>query len=359
MKTAAIYCRVSTDSQEREGTSLQTQLESCTKYCQDKGYDASYRYSEAYSGLSLERPELDKLRELVRTGAIDTVIVYSLDRFTRDPVHGVILMQDLEKYGVALEAITDTVDNSETGKLIYYIKGYAAKLDATRRRDATGRGKRALLRQGRLPQGTGKGLFGYTWDKTAKKRMINPQEVDIARDIFLKTTSGQSLLSIATELNHKGIPTKTGANTKWHPLTIKRIVTNPAYYGMTIFNRTHRFNKTKTQIRPKEEWIELPDITPAIIDRALFDKAQNALKQVRSHSGKAIADYPLRGHVYCPECGSRLTGTLLGHKYRYYQCSGTKPTATRNSFCKEPYIKAGWLDKLLLKLLMRQCSILK
>ena len=55
MKTAAIYCRVSTDNQEREGTSLQTQLEACLKYCQGKSYDVAYRYSEAYSGLSLER----------------------------------------------------------------------------------------------------------------------------------------------------------------------------------------------------------------------------------------------------------------------------------------------------------------
>ncbi len=54
---AAIYCRVSTDNQEREGTSLQTQLEHCCNYSQGKGYDASYRFSEAYSGLSLERPE--------------------------------------------------------------------------------------------------------------------------------------------------------------------------------------------------------------------------------------------------------------------------------------------------------------
>ncbi len=64
---AAIYCRVSTDNQEREGTSLQTQLENCLTYCRNKGYEVAYRFSEAYSGLSLERPELDKLRELVRT----------------------------------------------------------------------------------------------------------------------------------------------------------------------------------------------------------------------------------------------------------------------------------------------------
>jgi site-specific DNA recombinase len=115
---------------------------------------------------------------------------------------------------------------------------------------------------------------------------------------------------------------------------------------MTIFNQTHRINKAKTQIRPKEEWIELPNITPPIIDRELFDKAQTALKQVRSHTGKAMAEYPLRGHVYCPECGSRLTGTLMAHKYRYYSCSGTKPTALRKSICNAKYIKADWLEQI-------------
>jgi len=57
---AAIYCRVSTDNQEAEGTSLQTQLQACREYCQRKGYEKAYRFNEVYSGLSLERLELDK-----------------------------------------------------------------------------------------------------------------------------------------------------------------------------------------------------------------------------------------------------------------------------------------------------------
>jgi site-specific DNA recombinase len=63
MMTAAIYCRVSTEYHEKEGTSLQTQLEACRRYCQDKGCDVAYRFSEAYSGLTLERPKLNELRE--------------------------------------------------------------------------------------------------------------------------------------------------------------------------------------------------------------------------------------------------------------------------------------------------------
>ena len=98
MKTAAIYCRVSTDNQEQEGTSLQTQLENCLSYCQDRGYDVAYRFSEAYSGLSLERPKLDELRDLVRNDRVDLVVVYCLDRLSRDPTHGVILIQEMEKH---------------------------------------------------------------------------------------------------------------------------------------------------------------------------------------------------------------------------------------------------------------------
>ena len=89
MKTA-IYCRVSTEGQEQDGTSLQTQLEACRKYCKARQYEIRRELSEAWSGLSLERPQLTELRELVRTDAIDIVVVYSLDRFSRDPVHGVI-----------------------------------------------------------------------------------------------------------------------------------------------------------------------------------------------------------------------------------------------------------------------------
>src|SRR4030065_736392 len=99
MKNAVIYCRVSTEGQEQDGTSLKTQLEACRKYCNNKGYEIVCQYNEAWSGLSLERPRLAELREVVRSQRIDSVVVYSLDRFSRDPVHGVILMQEHARNG--------------------------------------------------------------------------------------------------------------------------------------------------------------------------------------------------------------------------------------------------------------------
>jgi site-specific DNA recombinase len=207
---AIIYCRVSTEGQEQDGTSLQTQLEACRKYCEAKKYEIVNEFSEAYSGLSLERPKLNQLRELVRSDNVDVVVIYSLDRFSRDPVHGVILMQELEKHGVSLEATTEQVDNSEVGKLVFYIKGYAAKLDAERRRDATGRGKLALLNTGKLPQGTGLGIYGYQWITEYKKRTPIEKEANVVKRMFEMVANGDACFKIARTLNEQNIPTKSG-----------------------------------------------------------------------------------------------------------------------------------------------------
>ncbi len=337
---AAIYCRVSTEGQEQDGTSLQTQLEACLKYCNNKGHEIAFQFSEAWSGLSLERPKLAELRELARTEQIDSIVVYSLDRLSRDPVHGVILMQELEKHQVYLEAATETVDNSEVGKLVFYIKGYAAKLDAERRRDATGRGKRAVLKSGKLPQGTGIGIYGYNWIKEYKKRLPIEREVRVVQRIFDMIANGVSCFKIAKALNQESIPTKSGK--KWEPRTIYRIVHNTAYTGLTYFGVT---TGKEHKVNPKESWHVLPDVTPAIIGQELYDRAQAALvKSKELHPGKATHEYPLTGYAVCGDCGSPLVGSCLKGIYRYYKCRGTYPTANREKTCNAHYIKADWLE---------------
>jgi site-specific DNA recombinase len=188
MKIAAVYCRVSTDSQEREGTSLQTQLDACLKRCTEKGYDVVHQFVETYSGLTLERPRLTELRDLVRDHKIDVVIIYCLDRLSRDPTHGVIITEELEKCNVVLEAVAESVDNSELGKLISYIRGFASKLEAEKIRERTMRGKRARAKEGRMPGGSGSRIYGYDYIKVSQKgggrRVINEVETKWVRDIY-------------------------------------------------------------------------------------------------------------------------------------------------------------------------------
>ncbi|MDO8672742.1 MAG: recombinase family protein [Dehalococcoidia bacterium] len=352
---AAIYCRVSTEDQSREGTSLQTQLEACLKYCQDKGYDVAHRFSEAYSGLTLDRPKLTELRDLVRTGGIDIIAVYCLDRLSRDPYHGVILTQELEKHGVTLEAVTETVETSELGRLISYIRGFASKLEAEKIRERTMRGKLAHLKNGRLPQGTGIGIYGYAWDKATGRRVIIDQETETVRRIFSMAITGTSTNLIAISLNKAGVTTKSGS--LWHPLTVRRILNNCTYAGKTYFGQTKRVSKSKVVAQPKETWFLLPDVTPPIITQEIFDQAQATIgnaKHVRPL--KANAAYLLTGFVRCSKCGSTIGGTTLQGKYRYYQCRGARPTATRGPICDAGYIKADEVERFVWERLVTRWS---
>ena len=170
MTRSAIYCRVSTDAQESEGTSLQTQLENCLKYCKDKDYQIIYQYQETYSGLTVDRPKLTELRESIRNGYLDVIVIYSLDRWTRNPNQGVILQDELEKQKVKLESVTETIEDTELGKLISYIRGFACKLEAEKIKERTMRGKKAHARAGDIQHGGFSSTLGYDYTPRIDKQ---------------------------------------------------------------------------------------------------------------------------------------------------------------------------------------------
>ncbi|MFC2026395.1 recombinase family protein [Chloroflexota bacterium] len=345
MKTAAIYCRVSTDNQESEGTSLQTQLEACLRYCHDKDYDAAYRLSEAYSGLTLDRPKLNELRELVRAGDIDVVVCHCLDRLSRDPVHGVIIIEELEKHHVILEAATETVDSSEVGKLISYIRGFASKLEAQKIRERTMRGKKARALAGKLPANSHAHLFGYSYlpGKGIGEgvRYVNEQQADVVRQMYQWLLEGLSTDAITYRLREMAIPTPTKKG-YWIRSTVLGILKNPAYYGKT-YAFTCTYGKPKRRLKPdtkrkntgiiwkpREEWLEIPNATPPIISEATYNAAQERLGQNRRMAARnSKNEYLLHGHIYCARCGRAFWGApgikpRNGKRYEYpfYQCSG-------------------------------------
>lgn len=376
MRTAAIYCRVSTEDQEKEGTSLQTQLDSCLDYCRDKGYDVRYRFSEAYSGLTLDRPKLDELRELVRASNIDVIIVYCLDRLSRDPTHGVILTQELEKHNVTLEAVTETVDSSELGKLISYIRGFASKLEAEKIRERTMRGKKAKAKQGRIPGG-GVRLYGYHYIKAAYdnggRRVINQDEAKWVHQMFeWLVRDGLSTTAITHRLRALDVPRPSG-NGHWIKSTVQRILRNVAYTGKTYaFTATYAEPRYRTKpdtkrrltgriAKPKYEWIEIPDATPAIISQELFDAAQKQLQINRRKAKRNVRrEYLLHGHVYCRQCGraywSGIATTYLnGKRYqkRRYRCSGSQRIVSPVNQCRNKGWSANTLEPLVWEQLKR------
>ena len=368
---AAIYCRVSTEDQEREGTSLDSQLEACLKKANELGYEASEGFIilETYSGLTLDRPKLAQLRQWVRDKEIDAVIAYTLDRLSRDPVHFIILQEELEKAGVELILVTETVDGSDMGRLITYIKGYAAKLEAEKIRERTMRGARTRADRGKIPIGGTGRLYGYTYvigkGDHEGVRYINEEEAKWVREMFRwLIDEGLGVNAITYRLRALGVPTP-GRSQFWRNSTVHEILTNPAYYGKTyVF--TYSYTEAKTQVanprpkrkrlirKPVEEWTEIPGATPAIISQETFDLAQAKLEQnkrVPRRSPKR--PYLLSSYVFCRCCGRRYRAKSTKPKrvenvnyIPYYECPGGDRMVSLTK-CRNQRWNANRLEELV------------
>jgi len=305
----ATYCRVSTEDQEREGTSLDTQHQCCLKYCQEKGYLPIHQFTETASGLTLNRPKLNELRKLVRVGDIRCVVIYCLDRISRDPTHGVILTQEFENYRVSLEAVTEDMDNSELGKLINYIRGFAAKLESEKIKERTTRGIRARVIDKRLPV-TYRQPYGYSWDKETN-RLIPNSYYDTAKLIIDLSVNGKSYDYIITELKRQGIPSPTGLP-EWNKHTISAIVRNPVYAGQFYAFKSRvreperrngtTYGKTSKEQLPPDQWVHIPEIE---VKEPIFTLKQRSLlldqlkKRQNLSQRNAKRNYLLRGMVFC------------------------------------------------------------
>ena len=344
---AAIYCRVSTEDQEREGTSLDSQLKACQDKAQELGYEISEKYTvrETYSGLSLDRPKLDQLRQWVRDKEVDAVVAYTLDRLSRDPVHFIILQEELERAGVVLIMVTEDVDSSDMGKLITHIKGFAAKLEAEKIKERTMRGKRARALAGKLPANSHAKLYGYSYmpGKGVGEgiRYINEQQATIVRQIYQWLLEGLSTDAITYRLRELGIPTPSGKG-YWIRSTVLQILKNPAYCGKTYaFTCTYGMPKYRLKLntkrkntgiiwKPREQWLEIPNATPAIISEETSNAAQEKLAENRRLATRNKKhEYLLGGYIYCARCGRAFWGAPgiksrdgKHYEYPFYQCSG-------------------------------------
>jgi len=369
MKTVAIYCRVSTENQETEGTSLPTQRTACLKYCQEHGYQVTHQFIETYSGLTLERPKLDELRQLVRNEEIGGVVIYCLDRLTRNATHGVILTEELEKHNVRLEAVTEDIDTSELGKLISYVKGYAAGLEAEKLRERTGRGIRSRVFDKNKPV-TYRSPYGYEWEKDKNNEYVMPgrllpnDDYQTVKLIFDWALDGKSYDWIIAELKRLAIPRPSGPRPKdnditWNKHTISVIIRNPEYAGMYHAfksaavkplkkNGNSKSTKVKSSVKrlPQSEWHHIPEIQvinpPITPDQRAFLLDQIE-KRKKYSSRSAKRNYILRGMIYCEthkgvNGDPRVYHGQPHHNEHRYTCPVGK--------CENAHIPGEWADEI-------------
>ena len=352
---AAVYARVSTDAQEKEGTSLETQTEACVQYARDHGYEIvpDGVITDTASGADLHRPGLDRVRELARQQAVDVLVFYAIDRLSRDQDQLAILYYEFQDNGERLECVTENFEQSSTGTFLRQVKAFVAQYEREKIAERTMRGKQQRAKQGKIPQGTGRGCYGYIYDPDTGTRRINPEQAEVVKEIFTNFVNRKSLISIVNDLRTRAVPCFT-AEGNWHTFTVRNMLKNESYAGNFVYRRTKLESvrnprtgrkKRKLIVRDESQWIEAPGASPRIVEQDLFDKAQAILNdpERRRNAKNRVYDYALSGRVRCAVCGRAVVGQTVNKKYHYYRCRSTY-AGPRDERCTSGYVSAHGLE---------------
>jgi site-specific DNA recombinase len=338
---AAVYARVSTSDQADRGYSLPTQIEACLAMAQQLGYSVpeSHIFRDDYTGMSLNRPQLAKLRDLVHQRVIQAVIIYDMDRLSRKLAHQLLLNDELEDATIKLHVVTMPAgDNSPETQLLHQVKGAMAEYERLKIRERTTRGRRGRAKAGHVPYG--RRTYGYKYIKDARGAHyeVHPDESKVVQRIFALYIAGNSMDAIAAQLTTEGIPTpkeehrRLGARV-WYQSTIRTILASETYAGTMYDGKTRNLpsktdpdRKTRHEPLSPEHWI--PVAVPALIFPEEWVQAQALRGQNRSFS-RRNCQHPyllIHSRLRCGQCGGAMTGELSPGRKPRYRCSrGKRP----------------------------------
>lgn len=343
----AIYTRKSTDEGlDRDFNSLDAQREAAEAYVGSQKHEGWIALPDHYddggfTGANMERPALKRLLQDVEKGLVDTILVYKVDRLSRSLIDFARMMDVLERHGVSFVSVTQHFDTSTpmgrlTLNVLLSFAQFEREMITDRVRDAVAGAKR----KGKFTGGTP--AFGYDVDREAHKLVVNPTEAKTVRHIFKRFAEVGSGLTIAKELNAKGITTKSWITRNgkrregkpWNASLIYRMLSNRLYLGETLH---------KGQSYPGEH--------EAIISQRQWDAAQamisaNPRKTQRSHESVPAL---LGGIIRCRHCDRAMTSTYTrkrGRTYRYYVC--TKASKNGYDSCPVKTVAAGDIEQAVI-----------
>jgi site-specific DNA recombinase len=222
-KRAILYARVSTDEQARSGYSLAQQIEALRAYAARQGYEVLEEVQDpGQSGASLERPGMDRVRDLVAGGGVSVVLAQGRDRFARDPAYHYLLRREFEEHGTKIRALNDRGDESPEGELTDGILDQLAKYERAKLGERTRRGKLRKAREGKLLRNS-RAHYGFEHDATGEAYLVVEEEMRVVGRIIRGVAEGRSLNSIRRMLEIEGVPAPEGGR-YWSPSFLRTVV---------------------------------------------------------------------------------------------------------------------------------------
>lgn len=325
MKVAA-YIRVSTAHQV-DKESIPAQKNMIANYAramfQTDEKDITYYIDAGFSGKNTKRPRYNELHRDIEAGKVNIVIVYKIDRVSRNLLDFASFIDNLKRHEVKFISLSENFDTSSIMgqamlKMLMLFAEMERGLTAERVMSIS---KDIVSRGGHLGAPT---AFGYDYNKVSKKYTINEQEAETVKKIFSLAGGGKSTTWISRFLNDNNVKTKRGG--VWTSTTVHHILKNPAYKGWYVWNR-QKTGRTKT--KDAAEWITNKGFFDVIIPEAEWDAVQEKLKE-RQHGKntvRAAHTHLLSRIVCCGECGRTFRYRLDrprkdGIPVSIYSCAG-------------------------------------
>ena len=389
----AIYSRKSKFT--GKGESIENQIELCKQYISvhegENAVNSVLVYEdEGFSGGNLERPQFKKMMNDAKAGKLSAIIVYRLDRISRNIGDFATLIEELNDLRISFVSIKEQFDTSSPmGRAMMYIASVFSQLERETIAERIRDNMHELSKTGRWLGGTTP--TGYSSEQVQKvavdgkvrkacKLKTIPEEAKTVKVIYDKFMETNSLTKTDTFLLKNGYTTKNGK--EFTRFSIKAILTNPVYmiadeeayryltengvelfaekeefdgkHGIMAYNRTLQKPNKANQIRPMSEWIVSVGKHNGFITGAQWGKVQGMLAQNTSKSYRKPRSNValLSGVLFCGECGNYMRPKLTrrintqGEQIYTYMCAMKE--RSRGHCCDIKSVNGNTLDKVVI-----------
>lgn len=323
MNKIALYIRLSLEDEKYDSLSVENQQKILREKAMSLPEFATCEIEKfidnGHTGTNFERPAVQRLLDMVRSGEISCILVKDFSRFGRNSIEtGYFIQKVFPLYHVRFISVSDNFDSAEhkgdTGGMDIAFKYlinecYSRDMSIKSKTAKMARMKRGEYQSKVCPYGYRKGVDG---------RLVPDEETaDNVRRIFEWAADGYNATQIAHKLYELKIPTPgevkamrgskthdvSRVNGVWCMSTVLRILEDERYTGMYVVNKRHsvEIGSTHVRLNDESEWIKIPDHHELIISKELFEQAKSKIHKFKLPN-KQQRDYLLRGKVFCGCC---------------------------------------------------------
>ncbi|WP_100332660.1 recombinase family protein [Bacillus xiapuensis] len=346
----AIYARVSTEEQVKEGFSIAAQLQTLRQYAQIYNWEVIDEYvDEGISGKSVKgRPEMKRLIKDVENERFDAVIVWKISRLSRNMLETLMILDKFEKYNVKFISYSENFDTSSPiGRLVLQIMASIAEMERNTLAENVKLGMKQRALEGRWNGGV---VFGY--DTVKKELVINEKEAEVVQLIYHMYANGKGLRAISNHLNKAGYKTKR--NRYFSINGVAQILDNVIYNGKISWLKFENWDSKRRKGKNPNPILVEGKHEPIISDE-LWSVVRARRKSKSFKQRQSNEPFLLSGLLRCPDCGQGMVPSITTHtrkdgtkrKHRYYVCSDFHNKGS--AACKANSIKAYKAEETVIK----------